>query len=96
MRIVAGVTNTRSMSTPARTPSALSKDPPGIVTSRKTTTGHTMLHGSSNSHHGEEKIMAEKKEPFGGKRAAPFGKKGEEKKEEAKKAPAKKTAAKKK
>jgi hypothetical protein len=37
-----------------------------------------------------------KKEPFGGKRAAPFGKKGEEKKEEVKKAPAKKTAAKKK
>ena len=41
--------------------------------------------------------MAEKKEPFGGKRAAPFGKGGtrEEKKEEpAKKAPAKKTTAK--
>jgi hypothetical protein len=34
--------------------------------------------------------MVAKKEPFGGKRAAPFGKKGEEKKEEAKKAPAKK------
>jgi hypothetical protein len=40
--------------------------------------------------------MAEKKEPFGGKRAAPFGKKGDDDKDKAKKAPAKKTAAKKK
>jgi len=42
--------------------------------------------------------MADKKEPFGGKRAAPFGKGGkrEEKKEEpAKKTPAKTTAKKK-
>jgi hypothetical protein len=36
-----------------------------------------------------------KKEPFGGKKAVPFGKKGEEKKEPAKKTPAKKTARKK-
>ena len=40
--------------------------------------------------------MAEKKEPFGGKRAAPFGKKGEKEDNKEKKAPAKKTAAKKK
>jgi len=37
--------------------------------------------------------VAEKKAPFGGKQAKPFGKKGEDDKE--KKAPAKKTAAKK-
>jgi hypothetical protein len=41
--------------------------------------------------------MATKKEPFGGKQAKPFGKKGDENKDDkAKKAPAKKTAAKKK
>jgi hypothetical protein len=33
-----------------------------------------------------------KKEPFGGKKAAPFGKKSDDKKDTAKKAPAKKTA----
>lgn len=42
----------------------------------------------------KETAMAEKK-PFGGKQAAPFGKKDDEKKTE-KKAPAKKVAAKKK
>jgi len=36
--------------------------------------------------------VATKKQPFGGKQAAPFGKKGEEKKETEKKAPAKKTS----
>jgi hypothetical protein len=36
-----------------------------------------------------------KKEPFGGKRAVPFGKKGEDKDAPAKKAPAKKTTKKK-
>jgi hypothetical protein len=40
--------------------------------------------------------MAEKKEPFGGKRATPFGSKKEDEKDKAKKAPAKKSAAKKK
>jgi hypothetical protein len=39
--------------------------------------------------------MAEKKAPFGGKQAKPFGSK-EDDKDKAKKAPAKKTAAKKK
>lgn len=41
---------------------------------------------------------AKKKEPFGGKQAKPFGKKGEDdndKDDKAKKAPAKKTAARK-
>jgi hypothetical protein len=38
-------------------------------------------------------MVTKKKEPFGGKQATPFGKKGEEKKEETKKkAPAKKTS----
>lgn len=39
--------------------------------------------------------MAEKKQPFGGKQAKPFGQKDDDKKAEAKKAPAKKTAKKK-
>jgi len=39
--------------------------------------------------------VAEKKAPFGGKQAKPFGKKGEEKKETEKKTPAKKSASKK-
>lgn len=39
-------------------------------------------------------MATKKKEPFGGKQATPFGKKGEDK-DKAKKAPAKKTAAKK-
>jgi hypothetical protein len=40
-------------------------------------------------------MVTKKKEPFGGKQATPFGKKGEEKEEKAdakKKAPAKKTS----
>lgn len=40
-------------------------------------------------------MVTKKKEPFGGKRAAPFGKKGDEDKEKAsatKKTPAKKTS----
>jgi hypothetical protein len=41
-------------------------------------------------------MATKKKEPFGGKRATPFGKKGDEDKDDkAKKAPAKKTAKKK-
>ena len=41
--------------------------------------------------------MAEKKQPFGGKQAKPFGKKGDDDKDDkTKKAPAKKAAAKKK
>lgn len=40
-------------------------------------------------------MATKKKEPFGGKQATPFGKKGDDKKEDEKKKPAKKTAKKK-